>query len=91
MGSDSENYDSSDKDMKRCAKSKQYIIDLSKRITELKEAEAAGKTTEEMRELIATYFKVSFMVDYILETNVVQDGDGYAKTGSGLHGTVCNG
>lgn len=79
MGSDSENYDSSDKDMKRCAKSKQYIIDLSKRITELKEAEAAGKTTEEMRELIATYFKVSFMVDYILETNVVQDGDGYAK------------
>lgn len=79
MGSDSEGYDATDKDKARCAKVKQHIIDLSGRITELKEAEAAGKSTEEMRALIGTYFKPSFMVDYILETNVVQDGDGYAK------------
>lgn len=79
MGADSEHYDKSDKDKKRCANAKKYIENLSKRITELKEAEASGKSEAEMRELIAKYFKVSFMVDYILETNVVQDGDGYAK------------
>ena len=41
MGSDSEHYDGSDKDMKRCAKVKQYIIDLSGRIGELKAEEAS--------------------------------------------------
>lgn len=34
---------------------------------------------EEMRELIGQYFMPSFMVDYILETNLVNDGDGYNK------------
>lgn len=79
MGSDSESYDSKNKDMKRCATSKQYIIDLSRRMAELKAAEEEGKTSDEMRALISIYFKVSFMVDYILETNLVSDGDGYNK------------
>lgn len=91
MGTDSEHYNSKDKDMKRCAQSKQYIIDLSGRMAELtaKEAEltaqvsageiSADDKTAAMRELIGKYFKVSFMVDYILETNLVQDSDGYNK------------
>lgn len=79
MGEDSEAYDKSNKDMKRCAKVKKYIQDLSERIPELQQAEKDGKTNDEMRALIAKYFMPSFMVDYILETNLVSDGDGYNK------------
>lgn len=79
IGEDSEAYDPANKDHKTTATAKKHITALSNRIAELKEAEASGKSEAEMRELIGRYFKVSFMVDYILETNVVQDGDGYAK------------
>lgn len=41
--------------------------------------EYVDTANNEMRELIGQYFKVSFMVDYILETNLVRDGDGYNK------------
>lgn len=79
IGTDSVNYDNTNDDMKQTAIVKESIIALSHRMSEFKSAEAAGTSREKMRELIARYFKVSFMVDYILETNVVQDGDGYTK------------
>lgn len=79
MGDDADEYDATNKDMKRCAQVKKHIEALSGRLGELTAAEAAGKSQEEMRELIATYFMVDFMVDYILETNLASDGDGYNK------------
>jgi len=41
--------------------------------------EYLATANEEMRTLIGKYFMPSFMVDYILETNLVSDGDGYNK------------
>ncbi len=91
LGSDSELYDKNNDSHKNTAKVKDSILLLSTRIAELKakEAELQAKVAAEemtsdemvtaMRELIATYFMPSFMVDYILETNLVADGDGYAK------------
>ena len=79
MGEDSELYNASDKNMKRCATVKKYIVNLSGRISELKQAEAASKSTEEIKALIEKYFNVSFMIDYILFTNLIGDGDGFNK------------
>lgn len=79
MGDDAADYDSKNKDMKRCATVKKYIIALSGRMDELKHAETAGKSADEMKALIEKYFNVSFLIDYILETNLGSDGDGYNK------------
>lgn len=79
MGDDAGEYNAGNKDMKRCATVKKYIIALSGRIAELKQAETDGKSTDEIRTLVEKYFKVSFLVDYILETNLMYDYDGYAK------------
>lgn len=79
MGEDAGEYDSGNKNMKRCAAVKKHIIALSGRMAELKQAETDGKSSDEIKALIEKYFKVSFMVDYILETNLVSDGDGYNK------------
>ncbi|MBD5314613.1 MAG: hypothetical protein HDS08_00345 [Bacteroides sp.] len=79
MGVDSSLYVSSDKDMKRTGKVKEAIVALSGRVGEFAAAEAGGATQEEMRELIGRYFMVDFLIDYILVTNLLQDGDGYAK------------
>lgn len=53
------------------------IVNLHELITAMETYMA--EVNVQMRELIGRYFKVSFMVDYILETNLVQDGDGYNK------------
>lgn len=79
MGADSEGYDKGDKDMKRCATAKQYIIDLSHRIAELNAAKAEGKTAEEIRVLIDKYFNVSFMLDYIIHAQIINNADGFNK------------
>lgn len=79
MGKDSEFYNASNKDMVRCAKVKGYIVDLSNRISELNQAVSDGKANDEIKELIDKYFNVSFLIDYILETNLGNDGDGYNK------------
>lgn len=50
------------------------LADFSAKLTEYQ-----AMANDAMRALIGKYFKVSFMIDYILETNVVNDGDGYAK------------
>lgn len=84
---------------------KQYIEALSKYCgelsaleTELKAQVSAGTITQDsmnatMREEIANRFYVSFMVDYILEVNLVRDGDGWNKnwqwtTWDGVHWTA---
>lgn len=79
MGEDSEFYNASNKDMVRCAKVKGYIVDLSNRIAELKQAVSDGKSNDEIKGLIDKYFNASFLIDYILETNLGNDGDGYNK------------
>ena len=79
MGKDSEFYNASNKDMVRCAKVKGYIVDLSNRIAELKQAVNDGKSNDEIKGLIDKYFNASFLIDYILETNLGNDGDGYNK------------
>lgn len=79
MGDDSEEYDSGNKDMKRCATVKKYIVALSGRLNELKQAETDGKSETEIKTLIEKYFNVPFLIDYILETNLVRDYDGYGK------------
>lgn len=50
------------------------LQDFSSKLSEYIE-----EANSSMRELIGTYFKVPFMIDYILETNVVQNGDAFAK------------
>lgn len=50
------------------------LADFSAKLTEYQ-----AMANDAMRVLIGKYFKVSFMIDYILETNVVSDGDGYTK------------
>lgn len=79
MGTDSSLYDSGNKDQKNTTLVKQYIIDLSTRIGELNSAVAEGKSDDEIKELFEKYFDVSNLVDYILETNLIADGDGYSK------------
>ena len=91
IGSDSENYDSENTSHVNTAKVKDSILKLSKRMTELRtkeselnaEVTAGTKTSQErdseMRTLISKYFMPSFMVDYILETNLMADDDVYAK------------
>lgn len=75
----SPNWDGNNKSHKNTLKVKQNILKLSSYISELKSLEDGGASYEEMREEIANRFMVSFMVDYILETNLMSDGDGYAK------------
>ena len=79
MGTDSSIYDSGNKDQKNTTVVKQYIIDLSTRIGELNSAVAEGKSDDEIKGLFEKYFDVSNLVDYILETNLIADGDGYSK------------
>ena len=79
MGTDSSLYDSGNKDQKNTTLVKQYIIDLSTRIGELNSAVAEGKSDDEIKELFEKYFDVSNLVDYILEINLIADGDGYSK------------
>ena len=79
MGTDSALYDSGNKDQKNTTLVKQYIIDLSTRIGELNSAVAEGKSDDEIKGLFEKYFDVSNLVDYILETNLIADGDGYSK------------
>lgn len=84
---------------------KQYIEALSKYCGELSALESdlsaqvtAGTITQDsmnatMREEIANRFYVSFMIDYILEVNLVRDGDGWNKnwqwaTWDGIHWTA---
>lgn len=79
MGTDSSLYDSGNKDQKNTTLVKQYIIDLSTRIGELNSAVAESKSDDEIKGLFEKYFDVSNLVDYILETNLIADGDGYSK------------
>lgn len=79
MGEDSPFYDSSNNDMKRSVAVKKYIVSLSNRIAEINQAESEGKSTEEIKGLIEKYFMVSFIIDYILETNITGNGDAYNK------------
>lgn len=79
MGTDSSLYDSGNKDQKNTTVVKQYIIDLSTRIGELNSAVAESKSDDEIKGLFEKYFDVSNLVDYILETNLIADGDGYSK------------
>jgi hypothetical protein len=79
IGTDSDYYDGNNKDISRCASVKKYILNLSNVLPELKSAENEGKSSEDIKGLIKKYFKVSFIIDYILETNLINDGDGYAK------------
>ena len=79
MGTDSSLYDSGNKDQKNTTLVKQYIIDLSTRIGELNSAVAESKSDDEIKRLFEKYFDVSNLVDYILETNLIADGDGYSK------------
>ena len=79
MGTDSALYDSENKDQKNTTLVKQYIIDLSTRIGELNSAVAESKSDDEIKGLFEKYFDVSNLVDYILETNLIADGDGYSK------------
>lgn len=84
---------------------KQYIEALSKYCGELSALEtdlaaqvSASTITQEemnatMRTEIANRFYVSFMIDYILEVNLVRDGDGWNKnwqwaTWDGVHWTA---
>ena len=84
---------------------KKYIEALSKYCGELSALESdlsaqvsAGTITQDsmnatMREEIANRFYVSFMIDYILEVNLVRDGDGWNKnwqwaTWDGIHWTA---
>lgn len=84
---------------------KQYIEALSKYCgelsaleTDLKAQVSAGTITQDsmnttMREEIANRFYVSFMIDYILEVNLVRDSDGWNKnwqwtTWDGVHWTA---
>ena len=79
MGTDSALYNSGNKDQKNTTLVKQYIIDLSTRIGELNSAVAESKSDDEIKGLFEKYFDVSNLVDYILETNLIADGDGYSK------------
>ena len=79
MGEDSPFYDVSNKDMKRCATVKKYIVNLSNAIAEIKQAENDGKSVLEIKALIEKYFMVSFIIDYILNTNILGNGDAYYK------------
>lgn len=79
MGEDSAFYDSSNKDMKRCAQVKKYILNLSNRISELSTAVSAGTSEEDIKKLFDKYFNASFIVDYFLEINLVGNGDGTTK------------
>ena len=79
MGTDSSLYDSGNKDQKNTTLVKQYIIDLSTRIGELNSAVSESKSDDEIKGLFEKYFDVSNLVDYILETNLIADGDGYSK------------
>lgn len=75
-----------------------YCGELSAIETDLKAQVTAGTITQEsmnatMRDEIANRFYVSFMVDYILEVNLVRDGDGWNKnwqwtTWDGIHWTA---
>lgn len=75
----SELYDDSNKDMKNTAKVKDYIIKLSKYLSELKSAENSGKSSEEMRELLNEYYNISFFIDYIIHAQVINNSDGFNK------------
>lgn len=75
-----------------------YCGELSAIETDLKAQLTAGTITQEsmnatMRNEIANRFYVSFMIDYILEVNLVRDGDGWNKnwqwtTWDGVHWTA---
>ena len=75
-----------------------YCGELSAIETDLKAQVTAGTITQEsmnatMRDEIANRFYVNFMVDYILEVNLVRDGDGWNKnwqwsTWDGIHWTA---
>lgn len=79
MGEDSAFYDSSNKDMKRCAQVKKYILNLSNRISELSTAVSTGTREEDIKKLFDKYFNASFIIDYFLEINLVGNGDGTSK------------
>lgn len=79
MGEDSAFYDSSNKDMKRCAQVKKYILNLSNRISELSTAVSTGTSEEDIKKLFDKYFNASFIIDYFLEINLVGNGDGTSK------------
>lgn len=81
MGTDSSLYNESNKNYKNTAKVKKFITDFSNRLVEIKTAISENKSTDEIRNLIKTYFDVSWIIDYLIYTNVIADSDAYIKNG----------
>lgn len=75
----SEYYDATDSDHVNSAKVKQYILNLSTVLTEIKTAEDSGSTSDEMRTLIEKYFDPENIIDYLIAISVVRDGDSLRK------------
>lgn len=63
------------KRLQTTAKVKNYIINLSQRITQIK----AASTTEEKKALFETYFDVDNLVDYEIVQMATGDPDGFGK------------
>lgn len=79
MGTDSDYYDKSDKNMKRCATAKKYIEALAQYVPQLKAAQTNGATDDEMREMISGMFHVPMMIDYIIVSQLNNNTDGFSK------------
>ena len=85
----SEFYDATNKKHKISKNTKKCIVNLSKYMTELREYETAYNNAPDgpekeaalstLKEEIEKRFNVSFMIDYLIVINVLQDGDSVAK------------
>lgn len=82
----SENYDANNKDHKRSAKVKKYILDLSKVKTIIGNAKSvydASEKTESDKEtfkaVFETYFDVNNLIDYAMYSDIAVHWDGFGK------------
>ena len=73
------NYDGSNSDMVRSSKVKQYCTNITKIIPTLKQAKEEGKTASEIKALVSTYFDTKALVNYVIFSDVVYNGDGVNK------------
>lgn len=85
---------------KTCAKVKKYIIDFSKTVSTIKEAEDVylGNKTDEnlkaIKDTLETYFDSENLIDYLITCDVLRNTDGFADnwqwvTYNGVKWYVC--
>lgn len=79
IGEDSDNYDSTDKDMVNTAKVKSALVTLSTYIPTLQGMADGGSTYDEIKAKVAEYFDTTSLIDFCIFGDITCNADGYRK------------